>query len=270
MITVKELQFGYARQTVLFDVSITDIQAGEIVGVIGPNGSGKTTLFKCMAGILRIPPRTVFLENTDIVTLPKERVAQHVCYMPQDTASNAVLTVFDVILIARKFARKGTDTKQDMEIVSTVIEALDITGIARKYISHLSGGQRQMVALAQVLVRHPKALLLDEPTSSLDLHHQLEVLELLKSVIPLLGCTCFIAMHDLNLAARYAHKIALLNKGSIESVNVPEKVITKQSLRDIYNIDAEVGQRNGVVTVDALQSLAPMDDTARRLQEIFM
>lgn len=270
MIVVKELQFHYAQKPVLSDIALNDINAGEIVGVIGPNGSGKTTLFKCMSGILKVPSNTIFLEGIDITSLGREKLAQNICYMPQDTTCNASLTVFEVLLMARKFSSQKTSAQQDLEIASMIVEILNITHLTKRYVSQLSGGQRQLVALAQSLVRQPKVLLLDEPTSALDLHHQLEVLELLTSAISLLHSTCFIAMHDLNLAARYAHKIALLDKGTVESINVPEHAITKQKLRDIYFVESEVTQRRGVVNIEVLRSLTHVPNLAMKNLEKFL
>ncbi len=269
MITIENLQFSYAQKEILSNITVSDINIGEIISIIGPNGSGKTTLFKCISGILKIPSNTVFLEGTDITSLEKEKVAQNICYMPQDTSCNACLTVFEVLLMARKFSSQKTSAQQDLEISSMIIEILNITHLAKRYVSQLSGGQRQLVALAQSLVRQPKVLLLDEPTSALDLHHQLEVLELLTSAVNLLKSTCFIAMHDLNLAARYAHKIALLHKGTIEDINIPERAITKQKLENIYLIDSEVRMRRGIVNVEVLRSLRPKTETTMKNLEAF-
>ncbi len=270
MISVKELEFSYAQKPILSNISINGIDAGDIVGVIGPNASGKTTLFKCISRILRVPSKTVFLEGVDITTLKREKLARHICYMPQDTASTACLTVFEVILMAHKFSSERISAEQDLETVSMIIEVLHITHLAHRYVSQLSGGQRQLVALAQSLVCRPKVLLLDEPTSALDMHHQLEVLELLRSAVSLLQSTCFIAMHDLNLAARYAHKILLLDKGCVESINVPERAITKEKLRNVYFIDSEVTKRRGIVNVEVLRSCKCKKEAAIGIEKIFM
>ena len=268
MITVNSLDFRYPKHQVLSGVTISNISAGDIVGVVGPNGVGKTTLFKCMAGILRIPSDAVFLNGSDITAISREKMARQICYMPQNTSSNAALTVFEVILLARKFAHANTSREQDLELVSTVIDLLGISSIAKRYISQLSGGQRQLTALAHALVRRPKVLLLDEPTSALDLHHQLEVLELLKTVMALWKSTCFMAMHDLNLAARYAGKIALLHKGSIAAVDTPEKVITEENMKAVYQIESRVENKRGIVNVEVLRSCTAdpaLTDQLRRL-----
>ena len=269
MIRVNKLDFRYPKQPVLSEITIADVSPGDIVAVAGPNGAGKTTLFKCMAGILCIPSEKVFLDDTDITTLSREKTARHICYMPQDTSSNAALTVFEVILLARKFARVNTSREQDLEMVSAVIDLLGISSIARRYIAQLSGGQRQLAALAHALVRRPRVLLLDEPTSALDLHHQLEVLELLKTVMPIWKSTCFMAMHDLNLAARYAAKIALLNKGSIAAVDTPEKVITEENMKKVYQIESRVENKRGIVNVEVLRSCTADSGLAEQLRGFF-
>ena len=269
MIAVNRLDFRYPKQQVLSAVTISNVGAGDIVAVVGPNGVGKTTLFKCMAGILRIPPEVVFLNGSDITTLSWQKVARQICYMPQNTSSNAALTVFEVVLLARKFAHANTRREQDLELVSMVIDLLGISSIANRHISQLSGGQRQLVALAHVLVRHPRVLLLDEPTSALDLHHQLEVLELLKTVMPIWESTCFMAMHDLNLAARYACKIALLYNGSIVAVDTPDKVITEKNMKKVYQIESHVENKHGIVNVEALRSCTANPALADQFRGLF-
>ena len=269
MIRIHALDFRYPKQRVLSEVTIANVDAGDIVAVVGPNGVGKTTLFKCIAGILRIPPRAVLLNGDDITTLSRAEVARQICYMPQDTSSNAALTVFEVILLARKFACADTSREHDLELVSTVIDLLGIAPIAKRYIAHLSGGQRQLVALAHALVRRPMVLLLDEPTSALDLHHQLEVLELLKTVMPLWRSTCFMAMHNLNLAARYAGKIALLHNGSIATGDTPERVLTAENMKRVYRIESRVERKRGIVNVEALRSCTDDPALAEQLRGLF-
>ncbi len=195
-IALSGLGASYGRKLTVSEVTTPRFSSGEVVAVIGPNAAGKSTLFKRMAGLLR-GPGEVSLEGSG-----KGRRAFG--YMPQDTSANAVLTVYESILLARKQGSGWRVDEDDLRLIDEVMAAIDITPIAFRSLGELSGGQRQLVGIAQALVREPDILLMDEPTSALDLHRQMEVLAFLRQAARQRGIIVFIALHDLNQAMRFA------------------------------------------------------------------
>lgn len=240
MISLEGVCASYGSCEVLKEISFGEIKKGSFVAVVGPNGAGKSTLFKCMAGIQPVKSGVVCKNGKNISTLSSAQVAREICYMPQNTYSSASLTVFEVTLLAKKFAEGGGVSKKDINNVSYLLKALRIDSLASRYISDLSGGQRQLITLAQALIRKPSVLLLDEPTSALDLNHQIESLDLVKWVIKEAGIVCFVSLHDLSLAGRYADKVLILEGGHLKYAGTPESVLNQSMLEDVYRVKAEI------------------------------
>jgi iron complex transport system ATP-binding protein len=225
---------GYGRKTVISEVTTPAFSAGEIVAVIGPNAAGKSTLFKRIAGLLRGA-------GTVEVTDPRD-TKRAISYMPQDTSANAVLTVYESILLARKQgsgAGWGVEDG-DLAAIDTVVDALGIKPIAFRDLGELSGGQRQLVGIAQSLVRDPEILLMDEPTSALDLHRQVEVLGFMQATARARGMIVLIALHDLNQALRFADQTMVIVNGKMTAVGKSTDVITVELLRDVYRVEARI------------------------------
>lgn len=234
MVTIRLENIGafYGRNLTVAGISTPTFSTGEIVAVIGPNAAGKSTLFKRMAGLLRGPGQ-VHVEGS---TKGKRAIS----YMPQDTAANAVLTVYESILLARKQGGSWTVGEEDLRLIDEVMAAIDITGIGFRNLGELSGGQRQLVGIAQTLVREPDILLMDEPTSALDLHRQMEVLAFMREVARKRGMIIFIAIHDLNQAMRFADHAMVIERGNLRGVGTVGEVITAELLRDVYRVDARI------------------------------
>ena len=234
MVTIRLDGIGafYGSRLTVTDISTPDFSSGEIVAVIGPNAAGKSTLFKRMAGLLHGPGR-VIVEGSG-----KGKSA--ISYMPQDTSANAVLTVYESILLARKQGTGWSVDDADLELIDRVMTAIDITAIGFRNLGELSGGQRQLVGIAQTLVREPDILLMDEPTSALDLHRQMEVLAFMQKVARESGMIVFIAIHDLNQAMRFADKVLVIESGQLKSAGDVNHVITAQLLRDVYRVEARI------------------------------
>lgn len=161
----------HGRKLFVEDVTTPVMKAGELIAVIGPNAAGKSTLFKRITGLLKGPGNIV---------IDGARTRNAITYMPQDTSANAVLTVYESILLARKQGRSWTVSDSDLSFIDEIMRALNITSIAFRDLGALSGGQRQLVSIAQALVREPEIMLMDEPTSALDLHRQVEVLDFMR------------------------------------------------------------------------------------------
>ncbi|WP_313613104.1 ABC transporter ATP-binding protein [Agrobacterium sp.] len=231
-LALKDVGASYGRVTVLSKVGIDLLQSGNVTAVIGPNAAGKSTLFKRIAGLIS-GPGLVQLSDT-------ERGDRTICYMPQDTGANAVLTVYESILLSAK--QGGGWRVQDSELneIDAILKALRIEDLAFRGLGELSGGQRQLVSLAQALVRKPEVLLMDEPTSALDLHRQIEVLGFVADLAKKNGMIVLIALHDLNHALRYCESTIVIAGGEMVVSGSTSDVINADMLRDIYKIEARI------------------------------
>lgn len=229
---LEDVAAGYGRKLVISGVTTPEFSGGEIVAVIGPNAAGKSTLFKRIAGLL---PGAGSVEVTDA-----RRAGRALSYMPQDTSANAVLTVYESILLARKQGSGWGVEDGDLRAIDTVIAALGIKPIAFRNLGELSGGQRQLVGIAQSLVRDPEILLMDEPTSALDLHRQVEVLGFMQQTARARGMIVLIALHDLNQALRFADQTMVIANGRMTACGRSADVITAELLRDVYRVEARI------------------------------
>lgn len=226
----------YGKQEVLAGVTTPVLKGGEITAVIGPNAAGKSSLFRRIAGLLD-GPGSIRIDGAGPLPSPGQ-----VCYMPQDTSVNTVLTVYESVLLARKQGAGRRVTDSDLEEVDRVLHGLQIEPIAFKGLHELSGGQRQLVSLAQVLVRDPRILLLDEPTSALDLHRQVEVLALIRSLAKDRGICVILAIHDLNQVLRVADRVMVIDAGTMVSCGPVDRVITPTLLQTIYKVEGRIEQ----------------------------
>ncbi len=239
MIEICNLQFGYNGTTILHGIHI-EARAGTIVAVAGPNGSGKTTLLKCICGINRKWTGRIRVDGREIAPPIGNKMADIAGYMPQQIPFGVDLTVFETILLGNCTKMVLRPGRKEILAVDQVMREMGIRQFAKSNIGRLSGGERQRVFIAQALVRKPQILFLDEPTSSLDLRYQFEVLESIKKVTKHRGMTTIIVMHDLNLAARYADRIVVLAKGRIVRDGRPEDVLTPGLIRNVYGVRAMV------------------------------
>jgi len=222
----------YGKKLTVSGISTPPLQAGEIVAVIGPNAAGKSTLFKRIAGLLKGPGEIRLTET--------RKGKKAIGYMPQDTSANAVLTVHESILLARKQGSAWSVDDADLGFIDHIMHALNIVPIAFRDLAALSGGQRQLVSVAQTLVREPDVMLMDEPTSALDLHRQVEVLSFMQAQARQKGMIVLIAIHDLNQALRFADKVLLIADGRMQACGAPLEVITPSMLRQVYGVDARI------------------------------
>lgn len=229
---LQDLGACHGRHLTLSGITTPAFRGGEVVAVIGPNAAGKSTLFKRMAGLLTGPGR-VHLENA-------RKGPGGICYLPQDTAANAVLTVYESVLLARKQNSSWTVHDSDLALIDEVMASLDIADLAFRNLGELSGGQRQLVSIAQSLAREPEVLLMDEPTSALDMHRQVQVLAFVRSLAQRRAMLIFVALHDLNQALRFADQTLVIANGTVRCSGPSEEIITADMLREVYRIHARV------------------------------
>jgi len=237
-ITIRGLSFGYRSRRILKDLNLI-VEDSEILGLVGPNGSGKTTLIKCMDRILK-PAGSIILDGQDIKDISQRELARQMGYVPQSSPAPPNITVFDSILMGRRPHLGWRVSENDLDKVVEVMEMLHIEDFAMKDFSELSGGQRQKVLIARALAQEPSVLLLDEPTSNLDMKHQLEVMETIRSLVLARGISAVMAIHDLNLACRFVDKLAILKDGTIHAAGEPSSLLTEETIRSVYGVEAVV------------------------------
>lgn len=239
-VRAEELRFTYGTQSVLRRLSFAELVPGQVTALVGPNGTGKSTLFRCLAGLLS-SEGTIYLDGVGLRSGRRERAqAAQIAYLPQELPVATALTVFEAVLIACRRGRGWTVSVEQADQVGAILHRLEIDHLAQRYLRELSGGQRQLVSVAQALVRCPEVLLLDEPVSNLDLRHQLQLLAHIRTATTDDQITTVIAIHDLNLAARYADRILVLDHGVIAADGSPAQVLTAELLRDVYRVHATV------------------------------
>ncbi|MGE3269749.1 MAG: ABC transporter ATP-binding protein [Chloroflexota bacterium] len=263
-IQLEGLSFAYGSAPVLNGVSLAAARPGEVLGLVGPNAAGKSTLLKCIAGLQKASGQ-VWFDDAEVRSSEQWRnLRRQVTYLPQEYASTAAITVFEAILVARQQSASWIVSDDDIEAVAAIIDDLRLEPISLRYLSELSGGQRQMVAVAQALARNPRVLLLDEPTSSLDLQRQLELLQLVRSLAAERSMTVLIALHDLNLAARFVDRLVILHQGRAYAEGTPSEVLTEIMLWNVYGIEARVEHdRDGLPRITPLRSVRDMSESAR-------
>lgn len=239
LLTASNLEGGYDRKPIIKGLDL-DLQAGEWMSCIGPNGSGKSTLLRLISRILPPQQGQVLLEGQAIHEQPPREVARKLAILPQQQQLPRGLTVRQLVSLGRSPYQPWWRWEQRPEDRDKVAEALlrvQMESLADQQVEQLSGGERQRAFLALALAQDPKVLLLDEPTTYLDLRYQLELLELLKHLNQKQALTIVTVLHDLNLAARYSHRIMLLRQGQIWAVGSPAEVLAPEHLRQVFGID---------------------------------
>lgn len=255
MLKTHELTFGYAGARPVFSHISLEVPRGHMVCIAGPNGTGKTTLVKCVAGIFKPQKGHVTIDGVDTRQMPSRQLASWLGYVPQNAANKFPATVFEVVLAGRRPHMGWQPSKNDLQRAAEKLEQLNLGHLAMRDMSSLSGGQAQKVMLARALAQETPYLILDEPTSSLDVRHQLEILETITALARERGLGVLIILHDLNLAARYCDHIVILHQGRVFCSGRPADVITQQTMADVYGVEAEVRHSNGCVHLQVLRAL---------------
>jgi iron complex transport system ATP-binding protein len=242
ILEVRGVEFAYRSSDVLRDITF-DIKENEIIAILGPNGVGKTTLLKCMNAILTPTAGAVFVQCENLFELDRTEIARRIGYVPQRCETNR-MTVFDAILLGRKPHITWNVTEKDLKTVEAAIRRLDLAHLSIRYIDEMSGGELQKVSIARAIVQEPGILLLDEPTASLDLKNQVEILKLIGSITREHSVSAIITMHDLNLALRHANRFVLMKDGAIFAAGGDE-IINETSIEAVYGLPVTVERHNG-------------------------
>jgi len=243
ILTVNELKFMYRNKSVLKEIGFS-IKRGEVVAVLGPNGVGKTTLLKCLNRILRPRGGSVLLDDENLLDLTTMDIARRVGYVPQRVETGR-LTAFDAVLLGRRLHIGWDVTNQDMEIVDAAFRRLGMTSLRLSYIDEMSGGELQKVAIARALVQEPKVLLLDEPTSNLDMKNQVDILNTIRDIVRDHNIAAVMTMHDLNQALRFADTFIFIKNGTIH-VHGKHEIVTSTVIEEVYGLPVFIGELGGV------------------------
>ncbi len=235
-----DLRFNYGPARVIDGVSLA-IAEREFLGIIGPNGAGKSTLLRILCGILKPQAGDVTLFGKDLSGLTHRTIARQVAFVPQETHFSLNFTVEDIVMTGRypyqrPFAR---ERREDLDAVELAITAAGIEALRKRPVNSLSSGERQRVVICRAICQGPRVLLLDEPTSHLDLFHQHAIMELIRK-LNADGITAAVVHHDLNLASLYCHRLVLMDSGKIQATGAPGELLTEATLRAVYGARVRV------------------------------
>ena len=237
-ITAEGLGLDYGAVRALSEVTLT-LRQGEILGVLGPNGSGKSTLLKLLAGILAPTRGSIIYGGNDRDAWDRRDLARRIAYLPQHLTPSRITVLEAAILGRRPFITWGV-THEDLTAVDRALSAVGIRHLASRSLYAISGGERQKAFLARALAQDPEVFFLDEPTSALDIRHQLEVLGILRRHTRDHGSSAAVALHDLNLAARFTDRVLLLAGGVPAGCGAPWEVLTPDRIREVFGVEVEI------------------------------
>lgn len=235
MLKVSNLTCGYDGRRILKGISF-EVNKGDFLGIIGPNGAGKTTLFRAMTKILPILEGKIIYDGKDLTKISNKELAKKVAVLPQILEIIFPFTVLEFVKMGRfpHLERFEKIKATDLEVVEKALEVTDVLPLKDRKINELSGGERQRVILAQSLAQEPQLLLLDEPTTHLDISHQVDILDVVRKLSKEKNLTIIAILHDLNLASEYCERLILLKEGKIFKAGTPQEVLTYQNIEDVY------------------------------------
>lgn len=247
MLEVRDMQHANSE---VFELKVDEfeIRKGEIISLIGPNGSGKSTWLRLISRLVKPEAGEIILDGRDIKHMKQIELAKKLAMLPQMHDHQLDLTVEELVEYGR-YPHRGNYRKltaEDREIINWALDASSLTGYRNRLLSGLSGGERQRAWIAMAIAQRPQILLLDEPTTYLDISHQLEVMELVQTLNRTYGVTVVMVLHDINQAARYSNRLVVLKDGTIEYDGIPQCVLCKEMFRSIFKIETHIGESEGV------------------------
>ncbi|WP_428943535.1 ABC transporter ATP-binding protein [Pantoea sp. FN060301] len=244
---------GYPKRKIISNLNVPLLPRGKITVLLGPNGCGKSTLMRALAGLNRAEGE-LWLNGEELMALPFARRAERVVYLPQSLPAGVHLHVLESIIVAQRASGGRSNAASEAEVMA-LLEQLGIAHLALSYLDQLSGGQKQLVGLAQSLIRRPDLLLLDEPLSALDLNYQFHVMDLVRRETRLRNMVTVVVVHDINIALRHAEHVLMLQEGQLIADGPPEEVITPESLAQVYGVRGRIercSQGTPQVLIDGL------------------
>ncbi len=241
LLEVKDLSAGYENGYVVENISFS-LKDGEFLSILGRNGSGKSTLIKALQGLLKNASGQIIVDGEDIFSLKARQLAKKIAYVPQIFSSSFEFSVMETILMGRYIhqSRLGSISSSDSGIVEEVMSLTQIDHLKDKKIAHLSGGERQRVFIARALAQDTPFLFLDEPSSHLDISYQVEIYQILKRLQKEKGKTILSTEHNINLVIPYSQRLMFLKEGKIRALGEPEKLITKENIKEVFDADVEI------------------------------
>lgn len=243
MLSIRNLSFSYNNSAKILDNISLDVQQGEVLGIIGPNGTGKTTFIKCINRILQPTSGKVSFDGEDLASLKTAEIAKLMAYVPQYTDNFFSMTVVDTVLMGRIPYAGRNYTERDRQIVFDVIRKMNLEEFAFRNIKEMSGGERQRVYIARALAQQPKLIILDEPTSSLDIYNQLFILHIVAEIARENNISIIMIVHDLNLASMFCDKILMLRNTRVFAYGRAQNVLNERNINEMYGV-------NSVVTIE--------------------
>lgn len=241
VIETKNINWAYNGIKVLDNVSI-NIRFGTFTGILGPNGAGKTTLLKQILNLLQVEKKSILIRGTDIKSYSRKELAKIEAYVPQSVKIDFNFTVEQVVMMGRTpfLGRFDRESKKDIQTAEWAMKETGVLELKDKLITHLSGGELQRVVIARALTQEPVILALDEPTSHLDIHHQINILSILRTLAKREGLTIIAVLHDVNHALEYCDNLFLMDQGKIVKSGSPVNVITPEIMKDVYNLNVKI------------------------------
>lgn len=246
MLSVKNVDFFYNSHHVVNNVGF-NLDKGLILGVLGVNGAGKSTLLKCLNKVLLPRKGSVMLNNEEILSMKGSEIAKRIAYMPQKYFEES-LTVFDAVLLGRKPHIKWAASDKDFQIVESILKTMRLDSFALRPVNSLSGGEMQKVVIARALAQEPQVLLLDEPTSNLDVKNQFEVMAMIRNIVKEQNLSAIVSIHDLNLAFRFADVFLMMKHHKVYGF-VRKDDVTPDMIRDVYGIKVLIADVEGYKVV---------------------
>lgn len=260
MIEVKDLDFSYGSHAVLRKIAF-DAEEGQCIAILGNNGAGKSTLVKCLNHILTPQGGVVLIDGEDVCGMKRNEIAKRMSYVAQNN-SGGRFTVFDSVLLGRKPHIKMEPTREDLQITESVIRRMGLEDFSLRYVDELSGGEMQKVMLARALAQQPRILLLDEPTSNLDLRNQYEVLAAVREFAKQENISVIIVIHDLNLALKYCDRFLFVKDKGVYAYGGRE-IMTSETIGSVYEMPVAVESVCGVSVVIPLPERQPVTPAAK-------
>ncbi len=241
IMAIEKLDFGYSDVPLFSEFSL-NIHKNKFISIIGPNGSGKTTLLKHLLRVIPVKPHTLYYPKGDATHYSQKEIAHLASYVPQASRMEFEFTLFECVAMARYSHnnRFSLLSVEDVEIIEDAIETVGLTQLTEHLATNLSGGEYQRMLIARSLAQNSSVLLLDEPVSHLDIHHQVEILNLLKDLVETKKVSVISVLHDLNAVSAYSDEVILLHEGKIVSSGTVEEVLTKEIIEKVYKVELEV------------------------------